>query len=161
MIRLLFLLAWASYVEAEVEKQSMVHWTQGPIPLDPDAIRAHRDVLAVRLRTDPDPAERMKIAAALAFEAHDQLSIPTLAVALRAEPDPDVQVRLVAALLSFREPEAVEAVVVSWLQGPPPEIEPIVARALAGASPRLVQAALEEHAHLSPERAARPTLAPR
>ncbi len=107
-----------------------------------DDIRAHRDLLLQRMVSDPDPVVRSDTAAALAYVARDETSIPAFAAALGQESDPNVQRRLVAILVSFsRSDVAVQAVVDFALSHPDPP--PYVVTALAGADPRRVRSALD------------------
>lgn len=120
-----------------------------------DDIKAHRDDLARRMRTDPDPRVRADIAAALGYTARDVDSIPALAQALATETDIDVQRRLVAVLVSFAREDATAAVVDFALGSVHPDLEQDVHGALIGCDPSQVGSALAAREASRPQEVAR------
>lgn len=117
-------------------------------------IKENRITLGNRLQTEPDPAVRMEIAAALAYTARDRESIPALARALKVERDVNVQRRLIATLASFSDPSSVSAIVDFWLAGVDPGLEADVLGALGGADPSMVRAVLDARPEADPRRVA-------
>ncbi len=119
-----------------------------------DEVKAQRELLAGLLVSDPSPARRARIAAALGYTARDEASIPALAHALSVERDVSVQRRLVAVLLGFQPPEALDAVVRFAMGAVDASLQEELISGLAGAAPSKVSAAIDTHSELSPRRAA-------
>ncbi len=136
---------------APADVQTLPDRIGDPDLMSPDDIKANRSELAERLRTDPDPAVRADIAAALGYTARDVESIPALVAALRAESDVGVQRRLVAVLVSFDRGDSIAAVVDFALGDVHDDLRPEVHSALLGADPKQVTAALDARRESHPE----------
>ncbi|NOY27275.1 MAG: HEAT repeat domain-containing protein [Oligoflexia bacterium] len=126
----------------EVQVQTVQDRVQEPDLMSIDDIKAHRKDIAARMVSDPDPAVRAELAAALGYTAHDAESIPAFAAALHTEHDTSVQRRLVAVLVSFSRPDATGAVVDFALEQVDSPLWPDLVTALAGSDPAMVLSAL-------------------
>ncbi len=111
--------------------------------LKADQVRREREILQGQLARDRSPEVRAAAAAALAFTARDQQSIPALAEALLTEQDPGVRVRLIAALGAFSDnAEAIGTLARYWYEHPELSESEVVLSTLAGVSPVVACASL-------------------